>query len=180
MSLWGDNWCRNSRGSYPNYWCAATNEYVSQGVVDRSCKNNGYDCDHYFVSTLVGDILGKDLKDDPALVGIRVLKNSLKVQEEYANLIAMYDRVGEAIVQKMSHDENKEELATKLYKVIEKVSVFVEKGKEEKATDNYCKMILYLVNKYNLHTFYNIEADFINRKNPDAKKVQKLAKTIEK
>ena len=41
-------------------------------------------------------------------------------------------------------------------------------------------MIGALVNKYRLNELYNTEVDFMNRKNKEGKKVQKLTKTLEK
>lgn len=179
------NWCRYLQGS-SSYWCERTGEYPSYSMINTYCKNGGYGCSHYHVSTAVEVVLRKGIKKEDlpefnkTFAGIRNLRKKLEKDENYANFIEMYDNMGPALAEKILTDKESKELSTKLYSIMNRVTTFVEKGKEDRATDYYCKMVGALVNKYNLGELYNTEADFINKKNKDAKKVQKLTKTIEK
>ncbi len=174
------NWCRYCEGSYPKYWCKVTNNYIPWGIVERSCMNDGYDCSNYHISTLVGIMLNKPV-NDKVLTDIRGLRdNYASKNEEYENLLKMYDAIGPILADKIDYDNNSVEISKKIYSVLKRVSIFVEKGKEDRAIDYYCKMVGCLVNKYNLNELYNTEADFINRMNKDAKKVQKLTKVLDK
>lgn len=173
------NWCRYLQGS-SSYWCEKTGEYPSYSMINTYCKNGGYGCSHYYISTMVGVTLKKSFKDDEPLKNVIKLRKRLEADGNYTSFVEMYDKIGPVLVEKIDYDKENIEVCEKLYKIIERVSIFMEKGKEDRATDYYCKMVGALVNKYNLNDLYNAEADFINNKNKDSKKVQKLTKTIEK
>lgn len=173
------NWCTYLQGS-SNFWCEKTGQYPSYDMINTYCKNGGYGCSHYYISTCVGVIL-KKCWSDKTFKNIEDLRKELNNDESYANYLSMYDSIGPVISGKINHDIDKIELSeNKLYKIMNKVSKFVEEGKYDRATLYYSKMVLALVKKYRLTDFYNAEADFINKTNKDAKKVQKLTKTLEK
>ena len=174
------NWCTYFQDGF---WCEKTGEKPSYDMIYSKCKYDGYGCSHYyesFIATFVGYTIGKSM-NDKVLSNIRNLQRDyLEKDEKYANFVEMYKAIGPSIVEKMEHDEEKEALSKKVYTVLDRVSIFIDKGKNDRAILYYCKMVGALVNKYNLGELYNVEADFINKKNKDAKKVQKLTKTIEK
>ena len=171
------NWCRYCEGSYPRYWCKVTNQYIPWGIVERSCMNNGYKCSYYHVSTIVGLILNKPV-NDKVLSSIRGLRdNYMSKNEDYSNILDTYDAIGNILAERIEYDVNSLELSNKIYDIFKGISNFALNGKEERAIAYYSKMIGALVNRYNLNDLYNAEVDFINRKNKDAKKVQKLTKT---
>lgn len=174
------NWCRYCEGEYPRYWCKITNESIPWGIVERSCMNGGYGCSDYWISTYVGSILKISFYTDKTLLNMKKLKDNLKQDENYTNFIKMYDSLGPILADRLNSDEKRLSLSTKLYKYMSKVSIFVDKGQEDRAAHYYSKMVVSLVNKYNLDDLYNAEADFWNKANKDAKKVQKLTKTLEK
>lgn len=172
------DWCRYLQGS-SNYWCERTNEYPSYSVINYYCKNGGYGCSHYHISTFVGFILKKPFDDKP-LNNIRKLRNKLDRNEEYDNFIYMYDKMGPILVEKINNDNDKIELSKKLYTVIDRISTFIDNDKEDRAIHYYCNMVGSLVNRYALGKLCNSEADYWNKTNKGAKKVPKLTKTIEK
>ena len=105
------NWCRYCEGSYPNYWCKVTNEYIPWGIVERSCMNGGYQCSNYYVSTLVGMILNKPV-NDKVLSNIRGLRdNYLSKDESYSNYLDIYDSIGPILVEKIDGDNNAKEVS---------------------------------------------------------------------
>lgn len=173
------DWCRYLQGS-SSYWCERTGEYPSYAMINSYCKNGGYGCSHYWISTYVGVILKKPFKDDKTLNDIIKLRNKLEKDENYSNFIKMYDKIGPTLAEKLNYDKERLSLSTKLYDIMTGVSTFMEKGKEDRAIHYYCKMVGALVNRYNLGELYNTEADFWNKTNKEAKKVPKLTKTIEK
>ena len=169
------DWCDNCEGEYPNYYCKATGKKISWGVVENHCMKDGLGCSDCYVSTAVRGILKKDV-NDKAFEGIRTLRKRLEDNETYANFIEMYDHIGDTLAEKIKSDEESVELSEKLYSIMNRVSIFVEKGKDDRATYYYGNMVGVLVNRYGLNKLYEAEASFINRENPESKKVPKLTK----
>ncbi len=154
-------WCRNCKGSYPNYWCANTNNYISSKRVEEYCKYDGVwykdgktKCTDYYVSTITGIILKKE-KNDDVLDSIKVLREEyLEKDENYSDLLEMYDYIGPVVASKLDEDKNKVETATKVYKILARISKLVEKEEIDKATGYYSQMVGVLIKKYDLGEFY--------------------------
>ena len=68
------DWCRYLQGS-SSYWCERTNEYPSYSMINTYCKNGGYGCSHYWVSTITGVILKKKYNDKVLLDIINLRKD---------------------------------------------------------------------------------------------------------
>lgn len=176
------SWCTYFQDG-SDYWCEKTGKKPSYDMIYSKCKYDGYGCSHYYesyIATFVGYTLNKPM-NSKVLSNIRNLqRNFLEKDESYAGFVEMYKAIGPSIIENMDQDKEKEDLSKKVYTVLNRVSIFIDKGKNDKAIDYYCKMVGILVNRYNLNTLYNTEADFFNKKYADAKKVPKLTKTIEK
>lgn len=181
------DWCRYCEGDSSPFYCKVDGQQISDEFVKEHCMVAwGYGCSNSYIATAVKYVLNNDgdaknkVEIDKKLANIRVLRTRLENDESYANYVEMYDKIGDVLAEKVSSDEEKAKLAGKLYSIMDRVSTFVEEGKTDRATLYYSKMVISLVNRYDISKLYNAEADFINRKNPEAKKVQKLVKTIEK
>lgn len=173
------NWCKNSRGSYPRYWCAVTNDYVSSGVVETSCKNNGYRCSYYHIATTIAcNVLGKDLNDE-VLNGIKSLRDDyLEKDEKYNEVLKMYDIIGPTIALAIEKDENKEEKAEEYYnKILLPISKLVQNKKYDIALDHYSYFTRILINKYGLNELYESLENNIDGYNLDVCK--KMKKTLD-
>lgn len=153
-------WCRYCSGNYPKYYCDLINERVSWYEAENYCKNDAYKCPTYYkygpyyIASFTCSLLNKGIKDK-ALYGIRVLRdNFMEVNNKYKSYLEDYDFIGPKIIENMNKDEEKEEVATKVYKILEGVSTFVSNGEIDKALKNYNKMVKALMNKYNLNEIY--------------------------
>ena len=175
------NWCRYCKGSYPKYWCEVTNEYIPWGIVERSCKNNGYKCSNYYVSTLTGEILKKDY-NDPVLKNIRHLRDDyLEKDEKYSSMLSMYDSIGPVVVESIDSDTERYKTSTKIYSILDRISTLVEKEEIAKAVKYYSGMVNILVNKYGLDERYDEAQKTIGDESliRPVKKVQKIVKTLD-
>lgn len=173
------NWCRNSRGSYPNYWCAVTNEYVSWGIVEEKCKNNGYKCSYYHVSTsIMCNILGKNLNDN-SLDGIKSLRDDyLEKDEKYSGLLKMYDSIGPLIAYSIENDPNRQEKAKEYYdKILLPISKLALNKKYDIALDHYSYFTKLLINEYGLNDLYNTLEETIEKY--DFNIAKKMKKTLD-
>lgn len=165
------NWCRYCKGSYPKYWCEVTGNYIPWGIVEKSCKNNGYKCSNYYISTATGVILKKKPNDE-------VLDNIKSLRDDYAEhnencreLLDIYDIIGPSIAQKMDEDPNREYMANRVYSILSRISRLVSKEEYEKATRYYSNMVGALAGMYNILELTD------NVKNTG--KVQKITKTLD-
>jgi hypothetical protein len=176
------DWCTYFQEYGSSFYCEKTNKEPSYDTIKYNCKNGGYGCSHYWVSTITGVILKKKF-NDKVLLDIINLRKDIQQHDrydEYVNYIKMYDAVGPILVDRINMDKDSYITASKIYSIMTRISTFVDKGEKDRAITYYSKMVLALVNKYNLNNLYNTQADFWNKANKDAKKVQKLTKTIEK
>ena len=173
------NWCRYCKGSYPKYWCEVTNEYIPWSIVERSCKNNGYKCSNYYISTLTGVVLKKD-KNDKVLDSIKYLRDEFLEQDtKYSDLLSMYDYIGPQVAKKIDEDPNRKEVSTKVYSILTRISKLVEKEEIDKATGYYSQMVGALINKYNLGEFYEETEEKIELADKVVKKHKIQAKTLD-
>ena len=173
------NWCRYCKGSYPRYWCEVTNDYIPSGIVERSCKNNGYKCSYYYVSTMTGFILKKK-QDDPVLESIRNLRDEyLEKDEKYKYLLEMYDILGPSVAKCMAEDSEKEVTAAKVYSVLGHIANLVSKEEIPRATERYSRLVGILLKKYDLVSAYEEDNNKIIKTNKLVKKQENIEKPLD-
>lgn len=150
-------WCRYCEGSYP-YYCGLTGNKINN---DYYCKQDGYGCPiyyknaPYYVTTTTCHILNKGM-NDKVYGNIRVLRDEyMEGNEEYKTILREYDSFGPVISRKITEDENKEEVSSKVYSILEGVSTFVKEEKIEKAVISYSRLMQALIHRYNLDKEYN-------------------------
>ena len=148
------DWCKYSAGSYPKYWCKIDNDYKSWNYVQNYCMNGGYKCSNYYISTATANILKKK-QPDSVLDSIKFLRDEyLEKNEEYKGLLEMYDYIGPVVADRMEKDENREVVANRVYKFLNRLSELVKKEEIAMATKYYSQMVGVLIKKYNLGEFY--------------------------
>ena len=147
------NWCRYCKGNYPNYWCEVTDNYIPWDIIERSCKNNGYKCSYYHISTAIGVILNKDL-NDPVLDNIKTLRdNYMEKDEKYSSLLKMYDSIG-PVISSCLEEDNKEKIEEYYDKVLLPISKLVQNKKYDISLDHYSYFTRILINQYGLNELY--------------------------
>ena len=173
------NWCRYCKGNYPKYWCEVTNNYIAWSIVERSCMNNGYKCSNYYVSTATGVILKKD-SHDSVLDNVRSLRdNYMEKNENYKDLLDMYDILGPSVAKCMEEDKNKETTATKVYSILSRISKLISKEEIDKAVNYYTQMVGVLIKKYDLGEFYGETNEKVELAEKTVKKYKIGPKTLD-
>ena len=150
-------WCRYCEGSYP-YYCSLTGDKVMN---DYYCKQDGYGCPIYYkyapyhITSVTCHILDKKM-NDKVYGNIRVLRDEyMEGNEEYKTVLREYDAFGPVLATKMQNDDSKEELATKVYSILDGISTFVKQEEIEKAVINYSRLMKVLIHRYDLDKEYS-------------------------
>lgn len=109
-----------------------------------------------FITTVACDILGE--KDNSEVLNnLRNFRdNYLQKNEDYSEILKMYDTIGPMLASRLMMDDNKEELAKELYdNTLKPISDLVTEGKNARAVKHYMYMTLYLVSMYGYKDEYN-------------------------
>lgn len=162
-------WCPYCAGDCSPYTCKLTNEYAPYSYVSNFCKNYNKcgECPNYkqygpstssgpcFITTVTCDILGKD-DNDIVMQKLRSFRdNILQKNEEYHDILKMYDSIGPVIVENLVNDSEKEIITPKLYSILERITRLIDKCKNKHAVEKYRQMTLLLIHKYGLENEYD-------------------------
>ncbi|MBQ1495826.1 MAG: hypothetical protein IIZ40_00520 [Bacilli bacterium] len=164
------NWCSHivERTGFfsSNYYCNASGEEkpLSYKYIDYYCKNNAYHCPTYeeyygssggcFITTVTCGILKKD-EDDIVMNNLRKFRDQiLQKNDKYSNILKLYDSIGPIVSCNIMHDDNREEIANKIYSKLEGFTSLIENEKYDEATRSYVIMTLKLVKEYGLDNMY--------------------------
>lgn len=174
-------YCEGNNGLY-NYYCNLNGENVPVNIVNNYCKYDylTYKCPFYkeygpstssshtniffslfpcFITTVTCDILGKD-DNDPVMQKLRNFRdNVLQKNEEYYEILKLYDVIGPIIASNLYNDPEKELFTKDLYSVLERITLLIDKNEHELAVEKYRIMTLLLINRYNLKHLFNEKAD---------------------
>lgn len=148
------------------YYCKKTGKYVKATASSCSyfCKANSnsskseYKRSGWYITTAVCNILGYP-DDCEVLCLLRSLReNYLKNFEEGKKFLQEYDQIGPMISQKLTEEENQEEIAMELLRnFLIPCSIEVKAGNYETATTIYQNMTTMLKAKYG---FMGIAVDY--------------------
>lgn len=168
------SYCKDGGGFFSSdYICSLNNEYIPQSYLNDYCKydyrvsncpfykeNGPYISSSCFITTVTCDILGKD-DNDLVMQKLRNFRNNiLQKNEEYYEILKLYDSIGPIIANNLINDPEKEIFTPLLYSILEKITKLIDKSDYESAIEKYIVMTLLLVNRYNLkHLFNNMIDD---------------------
>lgn len=107
----------------------------------------------YYVSSMIGLILGKDLNEKP-FANIKLLKDSCEENENQQKLAKLYDVYGMLVATGLYFDPNRIDICEALMPILNKVSDLVDNQRLEEALNIYYDMVKMLYNKYS-HTISN-------------------------
>ena len=78
----------------------------------------------------------------------------LQKNDKYSNILKLYDSIGPIVSCNIMHDDNREEIANKIYSKLEGFTSLIENEKYDEATRSYVIMTLKLVKEYGLDNMY--------------------------
>lgn len=169
-------WCDYSETSgffFTYYYCTITGEKVevSSSMGENYCcnYNKSGECIRYknykgpssngalgccFITTVTCGILKKE-DNDPVMEGLRKFRDEvLQKNEEYSNVLKLYDRIGPIISCRINHDRNRDEKASQIYSKLEEFVNIINNGEYKKVTNRYIMMTLRLICEYHLQEMY--------------------------
>lgn len=166
------SYCKDNGGFFTtNYICNLNGEYIPNNYVDDYCKYDyrASNCPFYkkygreqsscFITTVTCSILGKE-DNDLVMQKLRNFRNNvLQKNEEYYEILKLYDVIGPIIANKLINDSEKELFTPVLYSALSNITKLIDKEYYELAIEKYRVMTLLLINRYNLKHLFNYIVD---------------------
>ena len=115
----------------------------------------------YYISSMIGLILGKNLDDKP-FSNIKCLKDTFEKDNTKQEKIKLYDTYGILISTGLFFDPNRVEVAESLMPILNKVSDLVDNKLFDEAFNIYSDMVMMLYTRYNHSFVNNSEFDYHN------------------
>lgn len=167
------SYCKDNGGFFStNYICDLNEESIPQSYLDNYCKYDykvsncpfykeygPYESSSCFITTVTCNILGKN-DNDPVMEKLRDFRNNvLQKNEEYYEILKLYDVIGPMIANNLMNDAEKELFTPILYPILERITKLIDKKDYESAIEKYRVMTLLLINRYDLKHLFNEIAD---------------------
>lgn len=152
-------------GFFGDYWCDKKNTKVDSDIYERYCKSWSYDeCPIYkekgytggcFLTTVVCDVLKKDDKDIVLETMRNFRNNVLQKNQQYFNILKDYDYIGPVLAYKFGQDENREEIAQRVYQgPLLTITSLINKKEYKQAIECYQSMTLSFIDHYGFRETY--------------------------
>ncbi len=181
MSKWCE-YCIDRSGFFSSsYYCVITGKEVqiSSNYINDYCSkdyNVSY-CPFYqqygpkssgcFITTIICDILNNEDNNEIMNTLRNFRDNVLQENEEYYDILKLYDSIGPIISKLLCNDENREELSkVVLENILKPICIMIKEHKYDDAAEAYRVMTLKFISYYKLKKKYNkIVDDNYNIKN---------------
>lgn len=115
----------------------------------------------YYISSMIGLILGKDLNEKP-FANIKLLKDNLENDESKQEEIKLYDTYGMFVSTELFFDPNRVVISESLMPILNKVSDLVDVNNYEEAFNTYREMVMMLYTRYTHSSVDACEFDYQN------------------
>jgi len=151
---------------FGDYWCDKKDCRVDEDTYRKYCRDWNYsECPIYrrsesspncFITTVTCEILGFP-DNHETLNTLRAFRdNVLQKDEQYAEILKVYDAIGPMVAYSLKRDKDSEKIAFDLYNSsILPIVESIKNNNYDRAVKHYLYMTLFLVSEYNLRNTYN-------------------------